>query len=274
MKYRTRLAAKEFRDGLDIHVRRTKNYHACSLHGHDFYELDIVILGSIPTTVNGDKQIANLGTVFFLTPDDMHEYPSNTSCDILNIQFTEGAVSTDILQTLTDLGKGRFELGESDLDLIMTIAATMQRIQRGGSENQRMMRNLLETILLLLYSYTEGELKRPSASHGKKQGMQRAVIYINAHFKDNPTMREVAELLSFNEKYFCTEFRKYTGLSFKNYLRSKKLSYARRLLLSTDISMLQVAEQSGYATQSHFNREFRAYYGISPSDMRNRVFGK
>ncbi len=274
MKYRTRLAYKEFRDGLDIHVRRTKNYNACSLHGHDFYELDIVILGSIATTVNGDRQTANIGTVFFLTPDDMHEYPSNTSCDILNIQFTEGAVSTDILHAITDLGKERFELSEPNLDITMAIATTMQKIQTGGTENQRMMRNLLETILLLLYSYAEGELKRPDTSYGKKQSMQRAVIYINAHFKDNPSMREVATLLSFNEKYFCTEFRKYTGLSFKSYLRAKKLSYARRLLLSTDISMLQVAEQSGYATQSHFNREFKAYYGISPSDMRNRVFNK
>ena len=56
--------------------------------------------------------------------------------------------------------------------------------------------------------------------------------------------------------------------TYKDYLRVKKMRYARRLLLATELPMLEVAVQSGYETQNHFNREFKAYYGISPMEYR------
>ena len=98
--------------------------------------------------------------------------------------------------------------------------------------------------------------------------IQKALIYIHAHFKENPSLKKVAALLSLNEKYFCSKFKEYTGTSYKNYLRIKKLGYARRLIFATDLSGAEIAQRSGYSTQSHFNREFKELYGTSPLHMR------
>ena len=73
-----------------------------------------------------------------------------------------------------------------------------------------------------------------------------------------------------NERYFCQKFKDYTGKCYKDYLRERKLRYARRLVLATEMPLLQIAEESGYETQSHFNREFKDFFGISPTAMRKQ----
>ena len=75
-------------------------------------------------------------------------------------------------------------------------------------------------------------------------------------------------LLSLNERYFCTKFKEYTGKSYKEYLREHKLSYAKRLLRSSTHSVTEIAFECGYTTTSHFNREFKAFYGETPLSMR------
>ena len=52
-------------------------------------------------------------------------------------------------------------------------------------------------------------------------------------------------------------------------LKELKLRYARRLLLVTEMSATEISEAAGYATQSHFNREFKDYFGTSPLKMRS-----
>ena len=68
---------------------------------------------------------------------------------------------------------------------------------------------------------------------------------------------------------FEAKFREYTGKTYKEYLKELKLRYARRLLLVTEMSVTEISAASGYATQSHFNREFKNYYGLSPLGMRS-----
>ena len=121
---------------------------------------------------------------------------------------------------------------------------------------------LLEAALLMLDKDKTEETAPPTAD------MPRALTYIHEHFKENPSLSEIAAIIPLNERYFCTRFREYTGVTYKEYLKKLKLRYARRLLLVTELSVTEISEASGYFTQSHFNREFKSYYGVTPIAMR------
>ena len=60
------------------------------------------------------------------------------------------------------------------------------------------------------------------------------------------------------------------GIGYKDYLRSVKLEYAAGLLRTTDLAVTSVAAQSGYGSISNFNREFKAFFKLSPTQMRKK----
>ena len=260
----SRLVKSGFRNGVNILIEQKPDFSLCTLHGHDFYELDIILGGCAPTTLNGREAMAQAGTVFFLSPADFHDYPTAAPLDICNIQFAEDMVSAELLMRLTDSQSRLYRPDEASFAEINRLTAIMQGLSAANVVNVEILTRLLECILLLLCQSLKEE-RHIGADCGN---LQRAVTYLHGHFRENPSLGEVAALLHLNERYFCTAFHEYTGQTYKEYLKRMKLRYARRLLLATSLSVTEIAEQSGYGTQSHFNREFKTYYGVAPLMLR------
>jgi two-component system response regulator YesN len=61
-------------------------------------------------------------------------------------------------------------------------------------------------------------------------------------------------------------FRKYTGLSFINYLTSFRIEKARGFLLNKDTLIKDAAALAGFNDQFYFSRVFRSLMGQSPSE--------
>lgn len=261
----TRLAQKEYGYGSGISLKRSYGLGGCTLHGHDFYELDIITGGHAEAVVNGKRALAERGRVFLMTPEDFHEYGDTAGLDVLNIQFYGDDVSSALLRSLIDSECREFALGEEDFDLICEIFEIMHKTNTRDGFAADILPRLLESVLLILHRFLR---LTPDSDKQSACDVQAALIYVQEHFRENPPLSEVAALLSLNERYFCKKFKEYTGRTYKEYLRHTKLRYARKLLISTSLSVLEVCERCGYNTQSHFNREFKSEYGISPLDMR------
>lgn len=262
---KTRLAKKEYTDATSISIKRSEALGDCSLHVHDFYELDIITGGSGFATTNGICEETSRGYVYFLTPEDFHEYKEKSALSVINVQFFGDDVASTLLRSLVDAECRVFKLNEANFETICELFGIMERLVGTNELATDIMPRLLESMLIILHEHLD---IAPQTGHQKSYDMQRTLIYIQEHFKDNPTLSEVASLLSFNERYFCKRFKEYTGMTYKEYLRQKKLQYARRLIISTSLPIIEVCEKCGYNTQSHFNREFHSEYGISPLALR------
>ena len=64
-------------------------------------------------------------------------------------------------------------------------------------------------------------------------------------------------------------FKQHMGTGFIEYLNDYRLTMAERLLKSSDGSVLEIAEQSGFDNLSYFNRIFKRKYGMSPGKWRS-----
>ena len=267
---KARLAASEFDKNANISVRRSTDLPGSTLHCHDFYELEIIVGGNSDTLLNGKRYGVSEGTVFFLSPADFHEYSLCEGLDLYNIQFTNEAISSDILERAVSYSKNVYIPEKKHFDEIVKLVSVMSNL--GSHEAfSAIQTRILESFLLILIKDEESKNSTSDLQEGCERDMQKAVMYIRAHFKENPSLREVAETIPLNPRYFCTKFRKYTGKSYKQYLKQTKLRYARKLIIATALSMIDVAENSGYASQSHFSCEFKEYYGISPLEMRKKT---
>lgn len=63
-------------------------------------------------------------------------------------------------------------------------------------------------------------------------------------------------------------FKSHMGSGFIEYLNGYRLTMAERLLRSSDLSVLEVAQQSGFDNLSYFNRIFKKKYENSPGKYR------
>lgn len=85
------------------------------------------------------------------------------------------------------------------------------------------------------------------------------------------SVAEIAEKIGISYHYLMHSFKKITGTTITNYKNSLKLSQAKRLLVSTDLSITEIAMQCGFTTSSYFSEVFAKTEGISPSTYRSNL---
>ncbi|WNR45679.1 response regulator transcription factor [Paenibacillus roseipurpureus] len=98
--------------------------------------------------------------------------------------------------------------------------------------------------------------------------MEAVCKLIDKQFRRTFTLDEMAELTQRSVSRFCSEFKRYTGKTFINYVNGVRLDKAKELLLMPDLRIYDVADLVGYTTLSYFNRMFKEAEGMSPNEFR------
>jgi len=107
-----------------------------------------------------------------------------------------------------------------------------------------------------------------SPSH---QDMVREVIHYLDSFYMNPvTIESVLEFCPMSRSHFHLVFKKLTGKTLVEYLTDLRLKKAKERLGTTDVSITEIAVQTGFKTSSYFAQVFRASTGLSPREYRSR----
>lgn len=98
--------------------------------------------------------------------------------------------------------------------------------------------------------------------------------YLIENILRQPTLTEIAELAHMSVANLCVFFRKKTGRTVIQYINELRISRACELLRNSDLPILDVAFESGYANLSHFNRQFLRCKKQSPRDYRKSAAAK
>ena len=82
---------------------------------------------------------------------------------------------------------------------------------------------------------------------------------------------EIAASIGVSEVYLRRLFRKQYGLSPNQFLTNERLRHARELMWNTDLTLEEIALQSGFSTLSYFCRVFKEQHGTSPGEYRKAL---
>lgn len=99
--------------------------------------------------------------------------------------------------------------------------------------------------------------------------INRVEVYIQDHFRENINREDVAAIAYITPNYLSKQFRIKKGMNLRDYINQIRIEEAKRLLLTTNLSVSEVAGLSGYENISYFSTVFRKYTGMSPIDWRN-----
>ncbi|MGN0243485.1 MAG: helix-turn-helix domain-containing protein [Lachnospiraceae bacterium] len=92
--------------------------------------------------------------------------------------------------------------------------------------------------------------------------------YLQEHLSEEISLAVLAEEFHLNPQYISQLFKNEIGVGFLAYLTNIRMEKAKKLLLSTPLSVAEVAEQSGYGDYRVFTKVFKKSEGITPSQYR------
>lgn len=93
--------------------------------------------------------------------------------------------------------------------------------------------------------------------------------YLDNHFTDDPTLAELCDKFFVSKSKLYTVAKKTFGMGVSDYIKMKKIEHAKRILLSTDKSVIKVAEEAGFSDYNYFIRIFKKHTGVTPKLYRN-----
>ena len=94
------------------------------------------------------------------------------------------------------------------------------------------------------------------------------IEYLHLHYLENPSITTLASECHISEEYFRRLFKKQMGVSPSEYRNRLRLNKAKEYLKYGDISVQEISENLCYATVSHFIKQFKAEFGLSPLQFR------
>lgn len=123
----------------------------------------------------------------------------------------------------------------------------------------------LKIALFQRQSARSRERKEESQEERTISGITR---YMQEHLAEEISLSVLAEEFHLNGQYISQLFKNEIGVNFLAYLTNIRMEKAKKLLLTTSLSIAEVSEQSGYGDYRVFTKVFKKNEGITPSQYR------
>lgn len=116
---------------------------------------------------------------------------------------------------------------------------------------------------------------------GKSVGRTKAMMrvfeiaeWLRTHYDENCSLQELATKFCYHPAYLSTFFKNGIGMTLTCYLTKLRIASVKNLLLNTDMTIVQIAQESGFSDDKHLMRVFKAQEYITPSQYRYSFFRK
>ena len=99
--------------------------------------------------------------------------------------------------------------------------------------------------------------------------LRQVLDYVHEYYTHDLSVAELAAIANVSPSHFAHLFHQMMGMAPHEYLIACRVEHAKRLLLTEDIALHEVALHSGFADQSHLTRHFRRLIGVTPGVLRH-----
>ncbi len=131
-----------------------------------------------------------------------------------------------------------------------------------------MLRSLLKRLLILSTRMAKQKMVDPNLSSGKFNVIREYNLLVEKHFRQMHQVKDYAKMLYKSPKTLSNLFLKYGNKTPLQYINDRIILEAKRLLLYSDKSNLEIAMELGYNDSSHFSKFFKKHEGQSPNAFK------
>lgn len=255
--------------------------HIDPFHTHDHLEIGYCLSGTGTFYFGNKTYSAREGDVFVVNNLEGHAASSNPDnpSNYLFIYFDPmiiEQVDPELLLPFVYWPKqfdnrisGRLPVAQQIGGLFHDLWEEYQKKQRGYHGLMHSL--ILEICALLLRHYdSRTSLKDWNQALMSYYRLKPVLDYMKEHFRENITLESVASMLALSPSRARHLFAEKLGGGFKQYLLQLRINEAKRLLVSTELPIVEVMHSCGFQSHAPFYRAFKQIVGMPPQTYRER----
>ena len=251
-----------------------------ALHYHHCIELGVCLSGSGETHIENRIYHFHQGDIQYIPPNTPHLSTAYEGEDCnwiwIFIDHSKMVDSFDFKKEFTNLldischsFSGVFSPHEHPglFNLITNLLDSTQEDNFSNLDNFFIIgRIIIETARI-------GNIDKSKSKLPISTQIKPALVYIRENYARPQMMsaEQIASSCNLSVSHFRKLFKKDIGMTLPQYISQTRLSAANHLLETTQKSISQIADETGFNEVSYFNRIFRCTYGITPKEMRKRM---
>ncbi|MBQ3054064.1 MAG: helix-turn-helix domain-containing protein [Clostridia bacterium] len=240
-------------------------------HQHPFSEVLFVFSGSGTTVVDGKTYCIKKGDIIVYNPGTRHEESTSakTTLEIGFFGITDFKISdfpSNFL--LTPDSNPVIHTGKAEEKISFYFMRLIEEIGNEEKYNELIVKYLARLILIDILRLA----KISEAKFVTNALFNQIHNYINKNFTSINSLDEVCNELHVSKYYISHVFKKYMGKPPMQYITSKRMDYAKKLLQETDLSATEIGEKCGYADHAMFFKAFKRMEGITPIAYRKETY--
>lgn len=281
-----------YREGI-THITKTHPYtlwrnffgenreDALYLHWHPEIEFCYLEKGALDFYVEDTCYPVEEGMAIFIPPNLLHRASSRRQTAGV---FRAAVFSTDFIAAPDQpalFQKYVYPVLQNPADFCMvlskdvpwqkTVIKDLMRLfsgEEGEQDSALLLRGLMQVIWQLLYNHhIQGVAKSQPVCRLERQ-VQEAVRYMHAHFQEDISLEELADIAHVSMGQLCRSFKQLTGNTPFTYLKRYRIQKSCAYLADSDKKISEICMLCGFNNISYFNREFLRTLRVTPSVYR------
>ena len=256
------------------------NFTMKSNHFHDQYEIYYLLKGERNYFIKDRVYKILPGNLVFINKYELHKTTDGNSNNhtriLINLRTDYFKQSPDIdslFYRLFSLENNVIEFSNEGRNHIENLFKDIiEESQRMDAFSNLKIQSLI--IDLMIFSARNGSfISDISVLTDKKvyTKMSDIVKYINENFPQNITLPLLSNRFFISKYHLSRAFKESTGFTFIEYLNSVRIREAQRLLVESDLKIIDISQNIGFGNVSHFGRVFKEITGHSPSQYKKSM---
>lgn len=202
------------------------------------------------------------------TPSDRHYMASMVEFDNeLVSQFLQK--HSELLMSLPKVESIQSGLFPFTLNILVDQALSGIKALEEQSYPDTIMRLKYEEILILLLHGDKGENLYALLSQLTNKTSDRLRRFMEVHYLKDWKLTDYAQEFGASLTTFKELFNEHYGVSPRAWISERRLLHAHKLLLTSKMSIVDVAMEAGFSSQSYFTQSYRRRFGTTPSRVRS-----
>ena len=226
----------------------------------DCYEIEFFDADYFYTVIDGEKYPLKQNTLIISKPNQERYSKLHFNCRYFHVYLSDGEIKDffDNCKTLYLVSDGKEYIKLFD------------RLSRLCVSAGRNYYKIKSELYALIDRLTKDAMLTSQSSNPKASVSRNAVIksakYIEENFAFDIKLEDIAKSVYLHPNYFFKLFKKYLGVSPTKYLLEVRIEHAKYLLMTTELSISEIADKCGFASQTYFSYVFKNSVGKSPTE--------
>ena len=249
-----------------------KHNDANKLHFHQAFEIGICLKNEGLFFVNDKVLSFKQHDVSFIFPNQPHiaQSPNEIPSEWIFITVDLDRIFSHDNLLLAELNLSSLQLPSiisNDRDFFGIVKIILNELDKKEENYQFLVKNQLLSLIIKLLRFKTKEINK-SVLSGAYASVAPALSHISKFYYEEIPVTKMAHACYLSTSHFRVVFKEATGLTPSQYLENVRMRMAKTLLSSTKLSILSIAENTGYNSISSFNRTFKTHFEITPSAYR------